>query len=409
MKTTLKCRRGFTAIELISVSFLLTTFAVLIPNPFLSARESARSVHCKNNLRQYGISLYTFSDRDPQSRICSGSGDYLFDGCVDTYGFTADLVNQGAGSGKEISCLSNSVKGLSTLNDLTGQRTHLTRGFLTVPLSARFNAGRCLPFKVDTNGDGSAETGQLDGGTPERTEIVQSMIDAGYTSNYTASWFLARQGVANKDAASILNSLPETKTPYRLLELTQGPLSLRVLEQSDKPSSLIPFLADSSASATLNSKLELSQESEDENPGSSRSRRRVMDKKKSNEENPQTADPAISLGEAFTNGPVQWDETEQSFEPLTPEKVAQLEVPENTWKQDTRQWGFPHQISGQPQLNVLMADGSVKVMNDKSNDGILNPGFTADSKQFGEIEAETFEIFLGTSLIAPRQSKGKFE
>ena len=68
--------------------YLSTMLAVLFSTrPMVWAREAARSTQCKNNLRQFFVSMSLHSDNDPQTRLSSGA----FDGrlLVDRFRFVA--------------------------------------------------------------------------------------------------------------------------------------------------------------------------------------------------------------------------------------------------------------------------------------------------------------------------------
>ncbi|WP_417847931.1 DUF1559 domain-containing protein [Thalassoglobus sp.] len=55
-------RRGFTAIEFITViSIIFLLIALLLP-AIRKARDSARSVHCKNNIKQIALALHNYHD-----------------------------------------------------------------------------------------------------------------------------------------------------------------------------------------------------------------------------------------------------------------------------------------------------------------------------------------------------------
>lgn len=88
--------------------------------------------------------------------------------------------------------------------------------------------------------------------------------------------------------------------------------------------------------------------------------------------------------------------------------------------QDTRDWAAVH--AGQ--LNLLMADGSVKSITDLNGDGFLNPGFpvavgavNTTTAQLAEgvgytdatVEMSAFEVFNGVMLKTNSVTKGAFE
>ena len=244
-----KQNTGFTLVELLVVIAIIGVLVALILPAISRARESARASACQNNLRQMGIGLHIFADRDPQERLCTGASDFRRDGCMDTWGWVADLVNINAALPGEMLCPSNPLRGSEKLNDLLGFDT--TDAKDGAPL-ARLNSGVCGAPQwaglAGTTGSGTFANTAPSG--PERAALIaRAFLDKGYNTNYVASWYMVRSGAkvdvnAATSPPTIIAIGDSTKQGLKGLSTTQGPLNRRLLETSPVVSSNVPLLGD---------------------------------------------------------------------------------------------------------------------------------------------------------------------
>jgi prepilin-type N-terminal cleavage/methylation domain-containing protein len=232
-----KKQLAFTLVEMLVVIAIIAVLIALLLPALSRAREAARNSSCKNNLRQMGIGMHEFANVDPQERFCTGAYDFRRDGCPDSWGWVADLVNTGAARPGEMLCPTNPLRALEKVNDMLGRDT--TDAKDGAPAS-RLACGAC-----NLNGTSWGGTAV---NTPERGDfIARTMFDKGYNTNYVASWYLVRSGLKFEPGSNPILSISQATSggsSYKGIAMTTGGLTRRVVESSRIVSSNIPLLGD---------------------------------------------------------------------------------------------------------------------------------------------------------------------
>lgn len=413
-------KKGFTLVELLVVIAIIGILIALLVPAIARARAAAQKTACSNNLRNFGVSMQLFADNDKKGRYCSGASDFRRDGCMDTYGYVADMVNQGAGTPTELLCPSSPLLGSEKLNDLLGADTTDAKDGAPAAL---LNAGICgnsvWPGTALTGTGGGTTFAGTAESTDERTALVaRYFYGRGYNTNYAAGWHLVRSVPRfNVNGTQITAGGTPGNSGLKGLSTTLGALTLKVAGSGAVSTDRIAFLGCGAPGdvdeALLASELEFGEFLADGTTADPFANGSV--------ENKQFISAGELLAEAFNDGPAYWDSSSQTLNlidqaavlttQLNAEQAGNIAPPTNTsgtYLQDTRDWYAWHGTGTKTSANILFADLSVRSFTDEDGDKFLNPGFPvdpslADYSNVGyttsTVEISPTEMFNGVFLI----------
>jgi len=373
-------RRGFTLVEIMVVMTIIAILISILVPAIGFVRETARGSQCRASLRQFFIGFTGLADRDKSERLSTGSFDATRDGCPDSIGWVADLVNAKVCKPIELRCPSNPGVGSEKYLDILGTSSAGTGG--EDASTAKQKMGACSVATV----------------TPEM--LADQFLAKGYGTNHMTTWFMSRTGLRLNTTVS---SGTATITTVNAANQkgnhgSKGPLTRRVVDQSVVTANTLPLMGDANLGDVKERFMSADIVGAD---GTVYLKSGDLLVETSND-GAYARSPMAKVAADFTVLTQTGTGNTGLIADEQPKKgLAKKQNLERSHLQDYRDFGAVHGGS----CNVLFADGSVKSFTDSNGDAFLNPGFvTSDPAASGyaandpTVELPEAEIFSGIFL-----------
>ena len=330
---------------------------------------------------------------------------------MDTWGWVADLINNGTVDATILLCPSNPLKGSEKVNDLYGKDTTDAKDGAS---ANRLAAGVCGADSYNGVAGGGTTFGGTTALTEARAEVIaRHFMEKGYNTNYAAGWHLVRTTPRLSPNSTSAATLIDENNGQKGVSGTVGPLTRVVAETAPMAASMIAVMGDAGPGdideAVMAADITYA--------GVGSATHATFAQNSTNERTFLRGGQLLT--EAFNDGPATLDASSPAVVlidkgadvtlQVAAERDGSIPAPANNgyYLQDTRDWFAIHGSGSAKVCNILFADGSVQAFKDTSGDGFLNPGFPVDAAtavpttgyQDDAVELPKEKVFMGVFLI----------